>query len=223
MSAPAFLRQEESNFIPIRKADRRQTLYMALRAAARRLRCPLSYRLHALAFSTSASSPTKEQLLASTDLQSLLQRHSKTVDDPVQRDPAFHLELLSHFSHATGHPVASDALSRMQNAAEMANWFAVAVRPSKARRHARGLIVATLGQKDGDIDEEIDLHRENVQEELMRSLPGNLQLDPKTFRAPTKAGIGDKRVFARPQVKRKIVKRARKAQLDAEWRAAAGL
>lgn len=196
---------------------------MALRIAARRMRYAHIYRSSIKPFSTSAPAPTQEELLSSHDIQSLLKQHSKTAEDPVRDDPALRLEMLTHFSSATGRPVASDALGNMHTAAEMALWFATAVRPVSARPHARGLIAAMVDDKGGDIDDRIDRERGNVQEELMRSLPANLQLDPSTFRAPEKAGINDKRVFPKPQIQRRIVKRAKKAQREAEWRASSGL
>lgn len=125
------------------------------------------------------------ELLSDTELQSLLRSQNKSASEKVSDDQSLRLALLARFSARTGRPVASDMLGRLETAEDMATWFSKTLRHSGARPHARGMIRAAIGGGDLEgIDSRIDTEREKVQEEFLKTLPGNLELDARTFRKP---------------------------------------
>lgn len=156
----------------------------------------------------SAIGISAEELLSGTELQSLLRSHNKGPSDRVSDDATLRLALLSHLAARTGRPVASNALGTLHSADDMAVWFAKSMRPSGARPHARGMIRAAIGGEDQeDFDRRIDLEREKVQEEFLETLPGNLQLDSKTFRKPDERSLRGKKTKPKPHVVRKVKER----------------
>lgn len=128
---------------------------------------------------------TAELLLKDPGLQSILVQFELGVDTKVSSSST-KLELLKYFSTKCKVPVTSDAYQTMSTPAEMANWYSKQLRPCQARPHARNLIVNELndGQKTEEMEDEIDLNREKVQEQLMDKIPDNLILDDRTFLSP---------------------------------------
>lgn len=148
-----------------------------------------------------------EDLLSDSDLQSLLRSHNKTASEKVSDDPKLRLALLSRISVRAGRPVASDALGTLHTAEDMAAWFAKNLRPSGARPHARGIMRAAIGSENvEEVDMRIDLEGDRVEEEVLNSLPGNLQLDPNTFRKP------DERLRKKARLKRHTMQQVREVK-----------
>lgn len=148
-----------------------------------------------------------EELLSDPELHSLLGSQNKGPSDRVSDDATLRLALLSRLAAQTGRPVASDALGTLHSAEDMAVWFARSLRPSGAGPHARGIIRAAIcGEDQEAVDMRIDLEREKVQEEFLKTVPGNLQLDSKTFRKPEERSVRGKKAKPKPHIVRKVRK-----------------
>eukprot|EP00177_Eucheuma_denticulatum_P005044 GFKZ01009183.1.p1 GENE.GFKZ01009183.1~~GFKZ01009183.1.p1 ORF type:complete len:180 (-),score=20.75 GFKZ01009183.1:229-768(-) len=138
---------------------------------------PLGMRLSRL--QTNSSSPTTRSLLSDPQLQAQLSSHSATATTSLARSHPLRLELLSRLSALTGRPIASDAFLKLDNAEDMADWYAKNVRGHNVREHGRNLMEGVLG---GGAMKELEdgAGVADKKAELERKLPSNLDIDART-------------------------------------------
>lgn len=85
--------------------------------------------------------------------------------------------------------MASDAFSRVGTAEEMAKWYAKNIRKEGFQEHAKGMMAGVLGEKRVLREVEEGGKKEEVKQEVLSKLPGNLVLDMKTWKEPVKGSV----------------------------------
>lgn len=141
---------------------------------------------------------TPDQLLQDTQLSAILQE-TAVLPDVELPDLESKIAIMAHLSRKYDEPVPSNALDAMHSANDIVRWYSERLKPVGAQPHARRFIrnVFADGVLDADemarLDSRIDLDRQTMQEELVATLPPNLELDPSTFRKSTPEGLAPRR------------------------------